>query len=90
MSRAREVYEQAIEKMEHEVDADELYVKFAQFEELTKEHERARAIFKYALDNLPKEKAQSVYQNFMLFEKQHGNRDGIEAGAYTRPLFGST
>ena len=67
VAKAREVYELAVESVEREVDADALYVKFAQFEELCKEPERARAIYKYALDNLPKEKAQAVYQNFMTF-----------------------
>ena len=35
-------------------------------------------IYKYALDNLPKDKARGVYQSFMLFEKQHGDREAIE------------
>lgn len=78
VAKARDVYGVAVEAMEHEVDVDQLYVKFAQFEELCKEHERARGIYKYALDNLPKEKAQAVYQSFMMFEKQHGDREGIE------------
>jgi crooked neck len=75
VGKAREVYGAAVEAMEHEVDVDQLYVKFAQFEELCKEHDRARAIYKYALDNLPKDKATGVYQSFMTFEKQHGDRE---------------
>lgn len=78
VGRAREVYGAAVETMEHEVDVDQLYCKFAQFEELCSENDRARAIYKFALDNLPKEAAAGVYQNFMVFEKQHGDRDGIE------------
>ena len=40
--------------------------------------ERARAIFKYALDHIPRNQAQDVYRRFVTFEKQHGDRTGIE------------
>lgn len=50
----------------------------AEFEEKCKEPERARAIFKYALDHIPKGQAQDVYKRFVQFEKQHGDREGIE------------
>lgn len=43
-----------------------------------KEVERARAIYKYALDHLPKAQAEVLYQRFVAFEKQHGDREGIE------------
>ena len=57
---------------------EELFIKFAEFEEKCKEPERARAIFKYALDHIPKGQAQDVYKRFVQFEKQHGDREGIE------------
>lgn len=57
---------------------EELFIKFAEFEEKCKEPERARAIFKYALDHIPKAQAQDVYKKFVQFEKQHGDREGIE------------
>ena len=40
--------------------------------------ERARAIYKYALDHIPRAQADAVYKRFVGFEKQHGDRDGIE------------
>jgi crooked neck len=40
--------------------------------------ERARAIYKYALDHIPKAKAQDLFQMFISFEKQHGDRSNIE------------
>ena len=43
-----------------------------------KEPERARAIYKYALDHIPRGQANSLYQRFVTFEKQHGSREGIE------------
>ena len=57
---------------------EELFIKFAEFEEKCKEPERARAIYKYALDHIPKAQAQDVYKRFVAFEKQHGDREGIE------------
>ena len=57
---------------------EELFIKFAEFEEKCKEPERARAIFRYALDHIPKAQAQDVYKRFVQFEKQHGDREGIE------------
>ena len=57
---------------------EELFVKFAEFEEMCKETERARAIYKYALDHIPRTQASNVYQRFVTFEKQHGDREGIE------------
>ena len=59
----------------------ELFIKFAEFEEKVKEDDRARAIFRYALDHIPKVQAQEVYRRFVAFEKQHGNRDAIEVCA---------
>lgn len=44
---------------------------FAQFE-------RARVIFKYGLDRLPKSKSQSLYNQYTNFEKQYGDKAGIE------------
>jgi len=33
---------------------------------------------RYALDNIPKNQAASLYTRFVTFEKQHGDREGIE------------
>lgn len=57
---------------------EELFIKFAEFEEKVKELDRARAIYKYALDHIPRAQADTVYRRFVAFEKQHGDRDGIE------------
>ena len=57
---------------------EELFLRFAEFEERVKEPERARAIYKYALDNIPRTQADAVYRRFAAFEKQHGDREGIE------------
>lgn len=65
---------------------EELFIKFAEFEEKVGEGERARAIYKYALDHLPRSQATNVYRRFVTFEKQHGDREGIEVGSITLEL----
>jgi len=40
--------------------------------------ERAQAIFKLALDILPKGASDDLYRAYVSFEKQHGDRDAIE------------
>ena len=49
-----------------------------QFEERAKEMERARVLYKYALEALPKSQATELYKKYVQFEKQHGERRGIE------------
>lgn len=44
----------------------------------TLQFERARVIFKYGLDRLPKSKSQSLYNQYTNFEKQYGDKAGIE------------
>ena len=52
------------------------YRTIPQFEERAKEGYRARVIYKYALEQLPKSQAQDLYKKYVLFEKQHGDRSG--------------
>ncbi|KAJ2793114.1 NineTeen Complex (NTC) component [Coemansia guatemalensis] len=55
-----------------------IFISFAKFEVRMKEYERARAIYKYALERLPKSKSQALYNQYTLFEKQFGGKDEIE------------
>ena len=77
-ARARTVYERAVELLGQESDVEELYIMFAKFEEHCSEYERARCIYKYALDTIPKGQAEDLYRTFVAFEKQHGDKGGIE------------
>mmetsp|Transcript_35189 Transcript_35189/g.67252 ORF Transcript_35189/g.67252 Transcript_35189/m.67252 type:complete len:729 (-) Transcript_35189:192-2378(-) len=77
-ARARAVYERAIEELGEDGHTEELFIKFCEFEEHCKELERARFIYKFALDHIPKGQANDLYRRFVQFEKQHGDRDGIE------------
>ncbi|KAL2544299.1 crooked neck protein [Forsythia ovata] len=78
IARARSCYERAVEKLGDDEEAEELFVAFAEFEEKCKETERARCIYKYALDHIPKGRAEELYKKFVAFEKQYGDREGIE------------
>jgi len=78
-TRARGAYERAVTALEGEPGVADLFTRFAQFEEQCRELERARAIYRYALDHLPKSAAARVFEAYTSFEKQHGDRAGIEA-----------
>ena len=75
---SRAVYERAMQDLDERDHTEDFFVGFAQFEERAKESERARAIYKYALQALPKSQAANVYKKYVQFEKQHGDRKGIE------------
>ena len=53
-------------------------VNFSKFEERQREYERARVIYKYALDSLPKEQQAEIFKNFSQFEKRFGSRASVE------------
>ena len=53
-ANARAVFEAAMQEMDERDHTEEFFTAFAQFEERAKEMERARAIYKYALDVLPR------------------------------------
>lgn len=78
VSRARAVYERAVDLLSEDEEAEQLFVAFAEFEERCKEVERARCIYKFALDHIPKGRAEDLYKKFVAFEKQYGDREGIE------------
>ncbi|EDO45828.1 predicted protein [Nematostella vectensis] len=75
---ARGVYERAVEFYGEEHMDEKLFLAFGKFEEGCKEHDRVRTIYKYALDNLPKEQCQELYKSFTQHEKKYGDKGGIE------------
>ncbi|CAN8000670.1 unnamed protein product [Ixodes hexagonus] len=78
ISNARRVYERAVEFFGEEYMDERLFVAFAKFEENQREHDRVRVIYKYALDHIPKDKAQELFKNYTIHEKKYGDRAGIE------------
>ncbi|XP_049368257.1 uncharacterized protein LOC125833160 [Solanum verrucosum] len=80
IGRARSCYERAVDKLaDDDEEAEQLFVAFAEFEDKCRETDRARCIYKFALDHIPKGRAaEDLYSKFVAFEKQYGDREGIE------------
>ncbi|XP_062406550.1 crooked neck-like protein 1 [Sardina pilchardus] len=78
IAHGRKVFERAVEFFGEEYIDEYLYVAFARFEEKQKEFERVRVVYKYALERIPKQKAQELFKNYTMFEKKFGDRRGIE------------
>ncbi|KAF2632171.1 TPR-like protein [Macroventuria anomochaeta] len=74
----RDVYGTAVETLGDEFMDEKLFMAYAKFEARLKETERARAIYKFALDRMPRSKSVNLHKAFTTFEKQYGDRDGIE------------
>ncbi|XP_060670702.1 uncharacterized protein LOC112488786 [Ziziphus jujuba] len=85
IDRCRNVYLRAVDGLADNDEADKLYVAFAEFEELCKEPERARCIYKFAIDhvakyicNSNKDRAENLHRKFIAFEKQCGDKEQID------------
>ena len=74
----REVFGMAIETLGDHFMDERLFIAYARYEAKLKEYERARAIYKYALDRLPRSKAMTLHKSYTTFEKQFGDREGVE------------
>lgn len=74
----REVFGMAIETLGDDFMDERLFIAYARYEAKLKEYERARAIYKYALDRLPRSKATILHKSYTTFEKQFGDREGVE------------
>ncbi|KAL0936622.1 pre-mRNA-splicing factor CLF1 [Colletotrichum truncatum] len=74
----RDVFGTAVEELGDDFVDEKLFIAYARFEAKLKEYERARAIYKYALDRLPRSKSMALHKAYTTFEKQFGDRDGVE------------
>lgn len=74
----RDVFGMAIETLGDDFMDERLFIAYARYEAKLKEYERARAIYKYALDRLPRSKSTTLHKSYTTFEKQFGNREGVE------------
>ena len=74
----REVYGIAIETLGDDFMDEKLFISYARYEAKLKEYERARAIYKYALDRLPRSRSVALHKSYTTFEKQFGDREGVE------------
>ncbi|SAM06419.1 hypothetical protein [Absidia glauca] len=78
LDKCREIYTEAIQYLGDDKLDQKVLVAFAKFETKMKEYERARVLYKYGLDRLPKSKSESLYNQYTNFEKQYGDTEGIE------------
>ncbi|KAK1982568.1 hypothetical protein LZ30DRAFT_716948 [Colletotrichum cereale] len=74
----RDVFGTAIEELGDEFVDEKLFIAYARYEAKLKEYERARAIYKYALDRLPRSRSMVLHKAYTTFEKQFGDKDGVE------------
>jgi crooked neck len=73
ISGARSVFERAVEFFGDESMDEKLYLAFAKFEEGQREHDRARVIYKYALQHIAKDRTQELYKAYTIHEKKYGD-----------------
>jgi crooked neck len=83
----REIFETAIENCKNNDKYESLFLEYAKFEESKKELERTRVIYKYALDNVSKVFAEDIYNKFIAFEKQYGDKEDIERVILSKKRF---
>lgn len=74
----RDVFGIAIERLGDDFRDEKLFIAYAKYEAKLKEYERARAIYKYALDRLPRSRSNALHKSYTTFEKQFGDREGVE------------
>lgn len=84
---ARKIYERSLAELHPQEKTEKLLTNFARFEERCKEFDRARTIYQYAIQQKQQQQGNAeqesddlkeLKQEFILFEKRHGNKQGIE------------
>lgn len=82
LEKARIVFQMALDYIGEDEDAMEkaqsVFTAFAKMETRLKEYERARVIYKYALERLPRSKSEGIYSSYTRFEKQFGTMNSVE------------
>ena len=74
----REVFGTAVQTLGEDFMDETVFTAYARFETKLREYERARAIYRYALDRLPRSKAMRLHKAYTTFEKQFGDKEGVE------------
>ncbi|KAK0730617.1 hypothetical protein B0H67DRAFT_639097 [Lasiosphaeris hirsuta] len=78
----RDVFQTAIqtiaETLGDEAVDEKIFMAFAKYEARLREYERARAIYKFGLDNLPRSRSMALHAQYTTFEKQFGDKEGVE------------
>lgn len=76
--QVREVFQTAVESLGDELVDEKLFIAYARYEAKLKDYDRARAIYKFGLDNLPRSKSMLLHKEYTTFEKQFGDKEGVE------------
>ncbi len=84
----RRIYERACEELRLDEQDEKLFLAFARFEERCGEMDRAKAIFRYGLERLPKRASEELYKAYTAFEKSYGDRQGVEEVVTTKRRHG--
>ena len=84
IDKARSVHERAVEAVTEEKREPRMYIEFAKFEVHVKEYERARIIYKFALDRFPKSQAEGLYNSYAHFERQYGDEKSMAEVVITK------
>jgi len=74
----RDVFGSAIEVLGDDFMDEKVFIAYSKFEAKLKEYDRARAIYKYSLDRMPRSRSVNLQKHYTTFEKQFGDRQGIE------------
>jgi crooked neck len=74
----REVFGAAIERLGEEFMSEKIFIEYARFECKLNEFERARALYRWALDRMPRSKSVNLHKAYTTFEKQFGDQEGVE------------
>ncbi|KAF2428912.1 pre-mRNA-splicing factor CLF1 [Tothia fuscella] len=74
----RDVFTNAVETLGEDFMSEKIFIEYARFEARLKEYERARAIYKFALDRMPRSKSEHLHKSYTTFEKQFGDQEGVE------------
>ena len=86
ISKARQIFERAMELFGEDNIEEKLIIAFAKFEEVQGEHNRVRAIYKYALDCL-EQKCEDIYKAYIIHEKKYGDHTAIEDAVISKRKF---
>jgi crooked neck len=73
------VVSQSVEALGEDFMSEKIFLEYARFEAVRMhEHDRARAIYKFALDRMPRSKSVNLHKAYTTFEKQFGDSEGVE------------
>ena len=74
----REVFGTAINTLGEDFMDERLFIAYAKYETKLREIERAKAIYQFARENMPRSKSMNLNRHYTTFEKQFGDSEGVE------------